>query len=332
MKSLFRLFFLLCLFITFLSFYAAAAGPDISFEKTTVDFGTVQGGTVLKYTFKYKNTGDQPLIITKIQAPCGCTAVQKTEGAVPPGQWGELQAQVNTQGFRAKIEKYIYVDTNVSHMPRITLVMNAVIIYDIDIMPSEFIPFYNVKSGETVTKEVKIINSTKTPLTLSKPILEGADAKMFTVSLEEIKNGMEYKVKVTFTAPDKTGNFGGDIKIATNSKNKPEITLPLSAYVLEEVYLSPKSIIISRKDPKMPRTRVLGIMNAGKSELKIEGVEIDSPHLTYKLDAVPGTSDYNLTVTVKKDAPKAVLRGEIKVKTNNPKVPVLTALYYISEE
>lgn len=332
MKRSFRSLNLAFLFIFVFALTISAAGPDISFEKTTVDFGTVQGGTILKYTFKYKNTGDQPLTITKIQAPCGCTAVQKTEGSVPPGQWGELQAQVNTQGFRSKIEKYIYVDTNVAHMPRVTLVMNAVVVYDIDIMPSEFIPFYNVKSGESVTKEVKIVNSTKNPLTLSKPVLEGTDIKLFTVNLEEIRKGMEYKVKVSFKAPDKSGNFAGEIIMTTNSKNKPEIRLPISAYVMEEVYFSPKSVIISRKDPKMPRSRILSIMNAGKTELKIEDVNIDSPYLTYKLDAVPGTSDYSLMITVKNDAPKTVLRGEIKVKTNNPKVPLLSAVYYISEE
>ena len=323
---------LLCIIFITLSLNIAAVGPDISFEKTTVDFGTVQGGTILKYTFKYKNTGDQPLVITKLQAPCGCTAVQKTAGSVPPGEWGEIQAQINTQGFRNKIEKYIYVDTNVSHMPRITLVVNAVVIYDLDIVPSEFIPFYNVKSKQVVTKEVKIVNSTSNPITLSKPVIKGVDSKLFTVSVEELKKGMEYKVKVNFTAPEKSGNYGGEISIGTDNKNKPEINLPLSAYVMEDVYLTPKSIIISRKDPKMPRTRILSIMNGTKNDLKILGVELDSEFLTYKLDPIKGTSDYNLTVTVKNDAPKTVLRGEIKIKTDNPKVPILSAIYYISEE
>jgi hypothetical protein len=332
MKQLFKLAFILQLIVFFAALNLAAAGADISFEKTSTDFGTVQGGTVLKYTFKYKNTGDEELSITKIQTPCGCTAVQTTQGTVKPGQWGEIQAQVNTSGFRGKIEKYIYVDTNVSHMPRITLTMNAFVIYDIDIMPSEFIPFYNVKAGETLSKEVKITNSTKSPLTLSAPILTSGTPKLFNINLEEVKKGIEYKLKVTFNAPEGPGNYQGEIKIATNSKNRPELALPISAYVLEEVYISPRSIIIMRKDANMPRSRILSIMSAGKTELKITGVEIDTPYLAYQLDPIPGTTDYNLTVSVKKDAPKSVLRGEIKIKTNNPKVPLLTAMYYIGEE
>jgi hypothetical protein len=332
MKQLVKLVFVIQLIALFTALNLAAGGADISFEKTSTDFGTVQGGTILKYTFKYKNTGDEELVITKIQAPCGCTAVQTTQGTVKPGQWGEIQAQVNTSGYRGKIEKYIYVDTNVSHMPRVTLTMDAVVIYDIDIMPSEFIPFYNVKAGETLSKEVKITNSTKSPLTLSAPVLTSLTPKVFSVNLEEVKKGVEYKLKVTFKAPEGPGNYQGDIKIATNSKNKPELTLPISAYVLEEVYISPRSVIITRKDSNMPRSRILSIMNSGKTELKINGVEIDTPYLAYQLEPIPGTNDYNLTISVKKDAPKSVLRGEIKIKTNNPRVPVITAMYYIGEE
>jgi len=332
MKQLLKLAFIIQLIVFFAALNLAAVGADISFEKTSTDFGTVQGGTVLKYTFKYKNTGDEELVITKIQTPCGCTAVQTSKGTVKSGEWGEIQAQVNTSGFRGKIEKYIYVDTNVSHMPRVTLTMNAFVIYDIDIMPSEFIPFYNVKTGETLSKEVTITSSTKSPLALSAPVLTSQTPKLFSINLEEVRKSIEYKLKVTFNAPDGSGNYQGEIKIATNSKNRPELVLPISAYVLEEIYISPRSVIITRKDSNMPRSRILSIMNTGKKELKISGVEIDTPHLAYQLEPIPGTTDYNLTVNVKKDAPKSVLRGEIKIKTNNPKVPLLKVSYYIGEE
>jgi len=332
MKQFLKLVSIIQLIAFFTALNLAAAGADIAFEKTTTDFGTVQGGTVLKYTFKYKNTGDEELVIAKIQAPCGCTAVQTSKGTIKPGEWGEIQAQINTSGFRGKIEKYIYVDTNVGHMPRVTLTVNAFVIYDIDILPSEFIPFYNVKAGETQSKEVTITSSTKTPLTLSAPELTSATPKLFSISLEEVKKGIEYKLKVTFNAPEGTGNYQGEIKMTTNSKNKPELALPISAYVLEEVYISPRSVIITRKDANMPRSRILSIMNAGKTELKISGVEIDTPYLAYQLQPIPGTTDYNLTISIKKDAPKSVLRGEIKIKTNNPKVPLLKVSYYIGEE
>lgn len=333
MKKYITFVFIVQLIMFFSISTLAASGADIAFEKTTTDFGTVQGGTILKYTFKYKNTGDQDLVITKLDAPCGCTAVQTSKGNVKPGQWGEIQAQVNTAGFRGKIEKYIYVDSNVGHMPRVTLTINAFVIYDIDIRPSEFIPFYNVKIGTSQTREVTITSNIPAPLSLSEPKLTSQTPKVFDFSLGEVKKGSEYKLKVTFKAPAEPGNYMGEIKIATNNKNKPEISLPLSAFVLDEVYMSPKSIIITRKnDSTAPLVRILSIYNGGKSELKITGIEVDSPYLAYDLQPIAGTSDYNLTVSVKKDAPKTVLRGEIKIKTNNEKVPLLKAMYYISEE
>jgi|GEM_PF-1885422 len=315
------------------SFSASAdVGPDISFKETEKDFGTVQGGTVLKHTFEFKNTGDQDLIIKNVKTTCGCTVASPSGKKIKPGERGQLSASFNTRGYHNLVQHYIHVDTNVSHMPRVTLIIKANVVYDLEVRPAEYLAFYNVKQEETVTKELTISNNTSEPLELGKPVFVKNPSNLFNAELLEEKAGKFYRLKVKFAAQKKAGRYQGEIRIKTNKSKKPEITIPLSAAVLAEVYVIPYSIIIQRKGKHHPRFKSIKIINTGDTELKILDVNIDSPHLTYQLNPIKNTGDYRLTVAVKKEAPKSVIKGRVRIKTNNPRIPELSVHYYVSEE
>jgi hypothetical protein len=44
------------------------AQPSITFEAVQHDFGTIEKGDILEYTFEFSNSGDQDLIIQKLVA------------------------------------------------------------------------------------------------------------------------------------------------------------------------------------------------------------------------------------------------------------------------
>src|SRR5690349_7331106 len=52
---------------------AGKAGPKAQFAVPVYDFGRVQAGDVVKYTFIFTNTGDQTLEVSHVQPSCGCT-------------------------------------------------------------------------------------------------------------------------------------------------------------------------------------------------------------------------------------------------------------------
>jgi Protein of unknown function (DUF1573) len=54
------------------------------------NFGNVFYPSDNKFTFKFKNTGDVPLVIDKAKASCGCTIPNKPEDPIAPGEIGEL--------------------------------------------------------------------------------------------------------------------------------------------------------------------------------------------------------------------------------------------------
>jgi hypothetical protein len=88
------------------------AGPAITFEEVKYDFGSVvQGGTV-DHTFKFKNTGTQPLVISNIGVSCGCTTPEWTKDPVLPGKTGTIAAHFNSTGKMGMQNKVLTIESN----------------------------------------------------------------------------------------------------------------------------------------------------------------------------------------------------------------------------
>lgn len=64
--------------------------PVITFEKTEHDFGKLLKGEVVTYSFKFKNSGDAPLLITGVEKACGCTTSKYDSRPINPGEEGKI--------------------------------------------------------------------------------------------------------------------------------------------------------------------------------------------------------------------------------------------------
>ncbi len=58
---------------------------------TTHDFGDLTWNVPATYDFKFKNIGDEPLLIDNVRSVCSCTATEWTETPVPPGKEGYIR-------------------------------------------------------------------------------------------------------------------------------------------------------------------------------------------------------------------------------------------------
>lgn len=76
--------------------FAFASAQTISFDKTTFDYGTVKVGADGHRVFTVKNTGDKPLIISKVQASCGCTTPEWSQDPIMPGKTAQIKVGYNT--------------------------------------------------------------------------------------------------------------------------------------------------------------------------------------------------------------------------------------------
>jgi hypothetical protein len=87
-------------------------GPVLTLETSTHDFGNITQGDVVERVFKFKNTGNQPLIITNIQTSCGCTTPVWPRDPVMPGGSGEIKVGFNSAGKMNKQTKTLPILSN----------------------------------------------------------------------------------------------------------------------------------------------------------------------------------------------------------------------------
>lgn len=104
--------YLLGLFLL-VSVLTMAQKPVAKFTETNFDFGTFkeQVGKV-SHTFEFTNTGNAPLILTNVQASCGCTTPEWSKKPVAPGQKGKVVVTYNAKGRPGPFTKTITVTNN----------------------------------------------------------------------------------------------------------------------------------------------------------------------------------------------------------------------------
>lgn len=84
----------------------------IQFEETVFDFGTIKQGDSKEHVFKFKNTGNEPLVIEDAKGSCGCTVPQYPKEAIAPGATGEIQVKFNSAGKSNQQQKTVTLTAN----------------------------------------------------------------------------------------------------------------------------------------------------------------------------------------------------------------------------
>lgn len=90
-----------------------ANGPVITWDKATHVFGDIQKGDKVEYTFKFSNTGTEPLIITNVTVTCGCTTPKGwPRDPIAPGGKGEIVVAFDSTTKSGKQDKVVTVLSN----------------------------------------------------------------------------------------------------------------------------------------------------------------------------------------------------------------------------
>jgi hypothetical protein len=86
--------------------------PRIEFEETAHDFGTVIQGEKVIYNYKFTNTGKSDLLIAKVEATCGCTAIKYPRHPIKPGEGDMIAITFNSEGRLGIQNKVVRVVAN----------------------------------------------------------------------------------------------------------------------------------------------------------------------------------------------------------------------------
>ncbi|MFK7832798.1 MAG: DUF1573 domain-containing protein [Winogradskyella sp.] len=73
----------------------------MKFKTEVVDYGTITQDSESKRLFLFTNTGDAPLLITKVKTSCGCTVPSYSKAPIMPNETGELNIKYDTKRLGA---------------------------------------------------------------------------------------------------------------------------------------------------------------------------------------------------------------------------------------
>ncbi len=85
---------------------------SVEFEGEVFDFGEVPEGTKVSHQFKFKNTGANPLRITRVKASCGCTTPSYSQDPIAPGEEGFIDVAFDSSGKPGFQNKSVTVTGN----------------------------------------------------------------------------------------------------------------------------------------------------------------------------------------------------------------------------
>lgn len=94
----------------------------------THDFGTIkEGDGPVTHIFEVKNTGDAPLVITRVMSSCGCTTPTFNREPIAPGKTSKITVTYNPAGRVYPFVKTISVYSNGKEGPLVLTIKGTVV-------------------------------------------------------------------------------------------------------------------------------------------------------------------------------------------------------------
>ena len=87
------------------------SAPVMTFETIVIDYGTIEQNSNGERIFKFKNTGNEPLIITSATGSCKCTVPSYSKEPIKPGETGLITVKYDTKNI-GNFEKNITIVSN----------------------------------------------------------------------------------------------------------------------------------------------------------------------------------------------------------------------------
>ena len=153
------------------------AQPKITFEKSEHNFGSfLEAAGVQTTTFKFKNTGNAPLILNNVRASCGCTTPKWTRDPIAPNGSGEITVSYDPKNRPGAFNKSVTVGSNAENAT-VNLTISGQVQqrektlaekYPREIGPlravTNHISFAQIKQSAVETKELDLVNDTDKPV------------------------------------------------------------------------------------------------------------------------------------------------------------------------
>lgn len=212
-----------------MALHTHAIEPQLICEAPTYDFGYATCTQIVNHTFYMRNSGNATATITRVHSTCGCTTVQPTRKAVPPGETEPLEVRFNTKGRNGPQNRPIYVSWNSTNSQPLRLTLTGMVFNVIACSPA-LLKFGLVPATGVVQQVVRIYDpSSNSFFRITGVTIPHA---CFVPHLETITEGHDYRLTVKSNGPRQEGLMA--VTAATITTDNPEqvvIRIPITLRV-----------------------------------------------------------------------------------------------------
>ncbi|MEW5846895.1 MAG: DUF1573 domain-containing protein [Bacteroidota bacterium] len=100
---------------------------ELTYIEDFFDAGTVHSGELVKHSFRFKNTGNIPLVVKDVIPSCGCTKVDVSQKILKPGDEATVEVVFDSKGWFGSQYKAVTLRTNgVIREKSVTLKANVI--------------------------------------------------------------------------------------------------------------------------------------------------------------------------------------------------------------
>lgn len=294
--------------------------PKLQVAAPVFSFGRIPAGTVLDHEYAFKNEGTGPLTITNAFPTCGCTTVGEFSVRLEPGQSGVIPIRFDSTGFDGLITKEVVISSNDPEQPELNLVVEGTVYTSVTVSPTDavFASFADASTNET--KVIRITNNTAEPLALAAP---ESSNPAFVTELRTVREGKEFELKVTAVPPFGSVGIRGHITLKTNLPDRPVITVTALVVIQKPVTVVPSGLWVPA--PPATQSRVTIRNNSGMAGFALSEPTVNLPGVTAAISEVEPGRTFSVLLTFPAGfALPAGTQGELTVKTNNPRFPIVT--------
>lgn len=220
----------------------------VEFLPAVLDLGTLFQHQTVQRTVTLRNTGTNDLRITAAHASCSCTLVQTNflNDLLPAGQAVPLVISFDSAARDGDARSLVTIRLEDSHKAYITQIpVVGQVMADISVEPKTLdfgqrapgsVAAEQVKLAPKAVKDFRIIS-----LVSSRPEFKAAIAQ----SEGDASNGSPAIIAIRLVAPNtpRRQAIHGNIKVVTTCDRQHELLIPVSAFVVPEVEVTPDVLV-----------------------------------------------------------------------------------------
>lgn len=294
-------------------------GPDLRCSWYKTDFGTANSGNKVERTLKFRNIGNEDLVIAYARPTCGCAVSTLSSNRIAPQGTGEIKVTLDTKGRQGAQEHKIYINSNdpVTPIAQVRLV-GMVISEKVALYPRN-IDFGILRKNESSYREVNVYDCGGYDLKVTRV---AADSPYVNCSVADVGDARSprYLLQLSLSPDVPIGEFKGKVTITTTHPKEPIVEVPITAVVKDTIGAPTMQVMLNTAIKGKGSHQWITLYSSRKTPVHITRIDNKVPYLTVK--QIKG-KECQLSFEVDKNAPVGQLRGDIILNTPDPRQPTM---------